>query len=342
VADGGPGNPPDPAERISTLMDRPIRAFHPAALAFEGRILLAHAHLLSVPPETESSAAFSGSVWFSSAPSSTGTALQVVQQGDEATVWLQRSALDGTLQVQVAPDPSSPAVGVNLPAVNQTATFAAGQTFTEDQTLTSVTIPTTAGAPNPGEVDVDLTITPIDPPTGLTVYGGPLELRIMAPNSTTPPRIIGVANTPGGIELFFSQPMNPVQASNVHNYTVRATWTSYSGNGFLDSTPLGLLSPDTPLGGVASKPGAKTVPLLSANYDPADSTVTLIPKHSLTISGNGSIVVTPGTPAKTSARFRDGSSPAQGLTDLNGNAIKQGGKPGKFRITVPFGYSSLG
>ena len=128
--------------------------------------------------------------------------------------------MDGTLQVQVATDPSSPAVGVNLPAVNQTATFAAGG----DQTVTSVTIPTNAGAPNPGEVDVNLTITPIDPPPGLAVQGGPLELRIVAP--TAPPRIIGVAGTSDAIELTFSKPMNPVQASKVHNFAVLADSTT--------------------------------------------------------------------------------------------------------------------
>ena len=247
----------DAAERIPRLMDRPLRAFQPAALPLEGRILLARVHVPIVPPAPESSAAFSGSVWFSGAAQdaealaaqklsrvSVATTQPVVQQGDEATVWLERSALDGTLQVQVATDPSSPAVGVNLPAVNQTATFAAGQSFTEDQTLTSVTIPTTAGAPNPGEVDVNLTITPIDPPAGLTVQGGPLELRILAP--TAPPRIIGVAGTPDGIELMFSKPMNPVQASNVHNYTVRETWTTSSGTeDFLEST-IGILSQTAP------------------------------------------------------------------------------------------------
>jgi len=325
-------------------MDRPLRAFQLAALPLEGRILLARVHvpLTLTPPGTESVAAFSGPVLFLGALSSTGTTEQVVQQGDEATVWLLRSALDGTLQVQVATDPSSPAVGVNLPAVNQTVTFAAGQNFTEDQTRTSVTIPTTAGAPNPGEVDVNLTITPIDPPPGLTVQGGPLELRIMAPDASTPPRIIGVAGTPQGIELMFSKPMNAVQASNVHNYTVRETWTTSSANdGFLDSTPLGLLSPDAPLGGTKTSHGAKSVPLRSANYDPADSTVTLIPKRNLTYTGPGFIAVTPGMPAKTSARLRQGSSPAQGLTDLDGNAIKQGRKPGKFRITVGPAYMPL-
>ena len=264
-------------------MDRPLRAFHPLALPLEGRILLARVHVPIFQPAPESSVAFSGSVWFLGAPSSAATIQQFVAQGGEATVQLRRTTLDGQLQVQVATDPSSPAVGVNLPAVNQTVTFAAGQNYNEDQTQTSLTIPTTAGAPNPGEVDVDLTITPIDPPLGLTVQGGPLELRIIAPDAATPPRIIGVAGTPDGIELFFSKPMNPVQASNVHNYTVRETRTTFSGTeDLLDSTPLlGFLG-----GGVSTSKSAKSVPLRSANYDPANFTVTLIPKAHADLLGH--------------------------------------------------------
>ena len=82
--------------------------------------------------------------------------------------------------------------------------------------------------------------------------------------------------------------------------------------------------------------------LRSAIYDPADFTVTLIPKRKLTYPGLGSIIVTPGSPAKTSAALRDGSSPVQGLTDLDGNAINQGGKPGKFWIYVHSGYTPAG
>jgi hypothetical protein len=242
---------------------------------------------------------------------------------------------------------TAPAVGVNLPAVNQTITFAAGKNFTENQTLAFVTIPTYAGAPNPGEVDVNLTITPIDPPVGFTVKNGPLELRILAPNATTPPMIIGAAGTPAGIKLVFSKPMNPVQASNVHNYKVRETSTTMSGNDdFLDST-VGILSPDNPIGGSSSSKSTESVPLRSATYDPADFTVTLIPKRRLAALGRAapdmpSFVVTPGSPAKTSAPLRAGSSFAQGLTDLDGNSINQGGKPGKFRILVGSGYTPVG
>jgi hypothetical protein len=253
-------------------MDRPLRAFHPAALPLEGRILLARVH---VPPSVPvSPPVVSGSVWFLGAPSSAGIPEQVVQQGGEAIVWLYRTTFAGPLQVQVATDPSSPAVGVNLPAVNQTVTIASGQN------VASVTIPTNAGGPNPGEVDVSLTITPIYPPANIAVQDS-LKLRILAPDATNPPMIIGEAGNPDGIELMFSKPMNPVQASNVRNYSVRETWTTSSANdGFLASA-FWFLSPDAPIGGYQTSHSARLVPLRSANYDPADFTVTLIPKRRL-------------------------------------------------------------
>ena len=171
-------------------MDRRLRASQPAALPLEGRILPARGMYRSCRPPPKASQppwARCGSKGRAQDAEALAAQSQPEFRGDHAGGRSARrrsdrmvgaaSHQDGTLQVQVATDPSSPAVGVNLPAVNQTATFAARG----DQTVTSVTIPTTAGAPNPGEVDVNLTITPIDPPTGVTVQGGPLELRILAP-----------------------------------------------------------------------------------------------------------------------------------------------------------------
>jgi hypothetical protein len=341
VADDGPGNLPDVSERIPPIMDRPFRAFQPAAVPLEGRILLAHMHVPppALPPQTSSY----NEVFFETPAGSEERSQQVAQQVGEATVWLRRSYTLDTAQVQVATDPSSPAVGVNLPAVNQTVTFAVGQT------LASATFPINAGAPNPGEVDVNLTLTPVgwSSASGLTGAWGPLELRILAPDATTPPRIIGVAGTPHGIELTFSKPMNPVQASNVHNYTVHVNGTTILGNDDFLSSILGVLSPDNPIGGTRTSSSTKSVPLRSANYDPADFTVTLIPRRRLTAlgstrPGSPSFVVTPGSPAKTSALPRDGSSSAQGLADLEGNAINQGSNPGNFRILVNSGYTPVG
>jgi hypothetical protein len=227
-------------------------------------------------------------------------------------------------------------VGLNLPPLNQTVTFDPGQS------VAALTVPLNANAPNPGEVDVNLTATPIGPSTNIAV-NGPVELRILAPAATTPPRIIGVAVTnDDGIELVFSKPMNPVQASNVHNYALSYSTTNTTDKGgFLEHT-LGFLSPDAPLFGVSTSKFTKSVPLRSATYDPADFTVTLILKHRPTYPGEMSaIVVTQGPQAKTSAPHRHGSNPAQALTDLEGNAIDQNGRPGKFRIPVNSGNTPV-
>jgi len=300
-------------------------------------------------------------VYFVGAPSSAAIAEQTVPQGGQATVTLRTNAT-GTQQFQVTTDPSSPAVGVNLPAFNQTVTFANNQgsatpleryfmrksisvTFANNQESATLSIPTTAGAPNPGEVDVDLTITPIDPPPGLSVQG-PLELRIVAPDATTPPSIIGEAGTPEGIQLMFNKPMNPVQASNVNNYTVRKRTAFSTGNPSLGSLLFfASLGTDWNGGGGGASISTRTVPLRAAEYDPANYTVTLIPKRPLTYKGYGvdpgSITVRQGSPTKTSGPGRGGSSSAQGLTDLEGNAIDHNGKPGKFRIDVYSGYTPL-
>jgi hypothetical protein len=85
-----------------------------------------------------------------------------------------------------------------------------------------------------------------------------------------------------------------------------ARLSTLSGNDeFLDSIPLAWLFPDAPLDGFRSSTFTRSVPLRSANYDPADFTATLIPKRRLSSPVMGSIVVTQGSPAKTSAPRRD-------------------------------------
>ncbi len=151
----------------------------------------------------------------------TTTPTQVVgQQDGVATVVLTRNDNRGRLQVQVTTDPSSPAVGVNVGAVDQTVTFANGQMDA------AVTVPILSGAPNPGEVDVNLTISSVDGSRQIMTTG-PLELRILASDATVPPQIVSTQGKPHGIVLTFSKPMNPVEASNVNNYAVRWTTTHF-------------------------------------------------------------------------------------------------------------------
>jgi hypothetical protein len=202
-----------------------------------------------------------------------------------------------------------------------------------------VTVPILAGAPNPGEVDVDLTITPIDPPPDLRTFG-PLELRILASDAMIPPKIVSVQGAPQGIVLTFSKPMDPVGASNVNNYFVRATKTSMKTNPFL-----GLIDKPTELlhfgQSISTKfsSSTQTVPLQAAEYDPATNSVTLVPKRKLTYSAD--IIVTQGHRTKVSGRPGHQSNPGPGLTDLEGNPINGDTTPGKFGISVGRGTRSL-
>jgi len=148
-------------------MSRLLRAFHPEALGLEWRQLLAARPHIYVPPPAVG--------FTSTAPDGTD---QVSQQSDAATVTLWRANSPGTFQVRVATTPS-PAVGVNVAAVDQTVTFAKGENNA------TVTVPIITGAPNPGEVDVELTLNPAQPLTdlagnevgGLGIFIGPLVPR---------------------------------------------------------------------------------------------------------------------------------------------------------------------
>jgi hypothetical protein len=230
------------------------------------------------------------------------------------------------LQVQVTTDASSPYVGVNVGAVNQIVTFPSGQL---DAVLT---VPIIAGAPNPGEVDVKLTMTPVDPPPGLDIsMQVPVdELRILASDATIPPAIVATNGTPQGLQLIFNKPMDPAQASNVKNYAVSSSTThSSSAPGFLAFFSGARLSfVPTP------------VPLKAAVYDAATNTVTLIPRRPIFSYGMG-LSVTQGTPSRATGRANAGAGAAHGLTDLEGHPIEQTRTrtPGRFGVTVTKGFT---
>ena len=196
-------------------MHRRFREFKAKSFELEGRLLLAHTHALipapayveflgtSMPPSTPATTTPTQTTPTQATPTqATPTAAtpttttpttptQVVgQQDGAATVVLTRNQNIGRLKVQVTTDPSSPAVGVNVGAVDQTVTFANGQMSA------AVTVPILAGAPNPGEVDVNLTISSVDParhrssPTGRWSCGSwrrmPRSLRKSSPHRANP------------------------------------------------------------------------------------------------------------------------------------------------------------
>jgi hypothetical protein len=308
-------------------MGRTPRDFRAECFELEGRLLLsnvpasrpAHVRVL-VPP----SVGFQGTPL----PGTTNLSQVVTQQDGEATVTLSGYVQPGTgsLQVVVATDPSSPAVGVNVGAVDQTITFANGNS------QATVTVPILAGASNPGEVDVDLTITPIDPPPKLTT-SGPLELRILSSADMIPPKIVSVKGAPHGIVLTFSKSMDPLGASNVNNYTVRATTTSTKTDPFL--VPIDFLTfplhMDSSISTSYSE-STRNVPLRAAQYDPATNSVTLVTKRKLNYSA--SISVFQGNQTKVSGPPGLQSNFGPGLTDLEGNLINGDTSPGQFDIPV--------
>jgi hypothetical protein len=137
----------------------------------------------------------------------------VAQQAGKVTLPLARlGSTTGETQVRVTTEPS-PAVGVNVPPVDQTVTFADGQD------MTYVTIPVTPGAPNPGAVDVILDVQPVAASAG--VASSPLstfDLRVVASDPAAPPKVVSAIVTfKGGIQLSFNKPMDATAASNVKN-----------------------------------------------------------------------------------------------------------------------------
>jgi hypothetical protein len=269
-------------------MSRPPREFKPGSSELEGRLLLTVGS--ATPPSLSNTLVFSDAE-----TSSMAQAGQVAIQNDgSATVHLslRGNAHPGDdpffpLQVVVATDPSSPASGLNFGAVHRTITFdnAHWNAF--------VTVPILPGAPNPGEVDVNLTITPINR-TDVQV-GPPLRLRIMASKDLLPPAIDSVSVTPQGVVLKFSKQMNPAGASNLKNYAVHSMSASL-------------------FGGVGND-----VRLKSARYDPVTETVTIVTKHKL--SGDAIISVRVGRQARASGLRGHRSNFGAPLTDLQGELL---------------------
>ncbi len=274
-------------------MHRPARQFRAQLSELEGRWLLSTAPALThaPPPYWQTGVSFEESS-------------QIATQQDGAAIVnvhryvIRYPSADTTQpmplqQVRVTTDPS-PAVGVNVAPVDQILTFATGQT---DALLS---VPILAGAPNPGEVDVTLTLTPIDPPpqsptTSLST-SGPLELKIRASEAQIPPTIVYSKYTPQGVALTFSKPMDPAGASNVNNYR----FDVYMGI-FVNPRP---------------------VKMKAAQYDPSTYTVSLVlaGKHQSNLSVYGG-----------RNRRRNAGPP---LADVDGNLINGDTTPGQFFLNA--------
>jgi hypothetical protein len=308
-------------------MKRPARALRATVFELDRRALLAG--LAPAPPVPSMPTVDLVSFGDGGAGDGSSVMTQVVgQQNGSAVVNVARGNSYGEVnhvtQVRVTTDPSSPYVGVNVGAVDQVVTFLPGQNFAV------LTVPIIAGAANPGEVDVDLRLTPFDPsaPYGLTLTTSVDELRVMATDPATAPRIVATEGTPQGIQLLFNKPMDPAQASNANNYALfRTSNTTHGSSTFFGfSASLSISTKSTP------------VPLKSAEYDAATNTVTLIPKRPIASYGPSffsGFTVTQGAPPRGAARAKPNA--AHGLVDLEGHPIQQARIPGRFSVGVANG-----
>jgi hypothetical protein len=217
----------------------------------------------------------------------------------------------------------------SLPHGSDSTTAARGQQFTPvDQSVTfpagvrteTVAVPINAGAPNPGLVPIELTVSS----TSRAVRGSDETIYLASGPEAVPPSIVAVERVKGGIALTFSKSMDPKTVTNIHNYSVefspsqQFTLTQLTGVGLIQTL----------------NNTKQTIGLRRASYDPSTNSVILVPNERL--GPNGSYTVS--NPSSLLAK-RGGPHQAHALTDLQGNAIYEGGsRTGVFSITISKGH----
>jgi hypothetical protein len=205
-------------------------------------------------------------------------------------------------------------VGQQFTPVNQSVTFPAGVT-TE-----TVVVPINAGAPNPGLVPVQLSVTS----ASRAVRGSGETIYLATTPDAVPPSIVAMQRVKGGIAVTFSKPMAPKTITNIHNYAIKFSPTQKFS--LTQLTGVGLIQ--------TLNNTTQAIGLRRASYDSATNTVTLVPNEQL--GSDGSYTVS--NPSNLLAK-RGGPKKAHALTDLQGNPLDEGGsRAGTFSITISKGH----
>ncbi|HEX8204045.1 MAG TPA: Calx-beta domain-containing protein, partial [Isosphaeraceae bacterium] len=151
------------------------------------------------------------------------SAFTVSENGGTATITLVRTGGSaGAVTVNVATSGGSAAPGVKYTPVNQAVTFANGQT------TATVSIRILDNTVADGNQTVVLTLSgPTGGATLGTLSAATLTILDNDPPDVTPPtitdvRLLGTGRTITGIELTFSEALDPARASNPANYTLLA------------------------------------------------------------------------------------------------------------------------
>jgi hypothetical protein len=252
----------------------------------------------------------------------------VSQQAHELEITLVRSGAAGhnrnlgSLTIDFSagygsqtPSSATPQIaGQQFSPVHQSVTFPAAVT-TE-----TVAVPVNAGAPNPGLVPVQLSVSS----ASRAVRGSSETIYLAASPDAVPPSIVAVQRVKGGIGVTFSKPMDLKSVANIHNYAIKFTPTQKFA--LTQLTGVGLIQ--------TLNNTTVSIGLRRASYDSATNTVTLVPNEQLGSEGSYEISNPPSLLAK-------GNRPnkAHPLTDLHGNPLAQGGsRVGVFSITISKGH----
>jgi hypothetical protein len=252
----------------------------------------------------------------------------VSQQADQLTVTLVRSGAEGgnrnlrPTTIHFSASEGSPTAGgmaADTSAPPQFTPVGESVTFPQGVTTESVVVPINSGAPNPGLVPIQLSVTA----TSRGVRGGDQMIYLANSQEAIPPSIVGVTRVAGGIAVTFSKPMDPSTVQNIYNYAVKFSPSQKFSLGEL--TGFGLIETLN-----SAKQG---IALRRATYNAATNTVLLVANEQL--GANGSYTVR--NPVSLTAK-RNGPNKAHALSDLQGNALAEGGTAGVFSITISKGH----
>ncbi len=222
------------------------------------------------------------------------------------------SALPGSLPL--GSGATADTTGGQFTAVSEPVTFPQGVTSV------TVAVPINAGAPNPGLAPIQLSVTAVSG----RVQSKDSTVFLASTADAVPPSIIGVQRVRGGIAVTFSKPMDPASVKGIHNYVVKYSPSQKYNPLYMSSVGLIQSLTATP----------QNIPLRRASYDSATNTVTLVPNQQLQSAGSFQIK----SPASLLAKA-DRPNKARPLTDLQGNALDQGGTAdGTFAITITKGH----
>jgi hypothetical protein len=242
------------------------RARRPRAEALETRQVLASPLLADWPPALVATSGNDTFIQFTKPVYTTN------QQSATAAVTLTLATIypAGAYQVDVSTDPG-PGAGIDYVPTTVTVTFAPGQT------AATAVFPIIKGAWNPGSVEVPLSLAAANPRSDETIAWQPgTHLTIFASPNAAAPTITSTRLTPAGLQLTFSQPMDPATVTNPRNYQV----TDVTGRG----TNLGdYVAYAVYIFGGKPKVSSGLVPIRAAVYNPTTLTVTLVPQRKLKI-----------------------------------------------------------